>query len=551
MRQDRAPSLLLVLWIVSALLAGCDTDGSPPPPTEAAAFPWPELDGVEADVREHLIETRATLESALSAEADSLSLGQAFGEAGIVYHGYALRMAARSAYSRAEALDPRSARWPYLRGHTLRVGEDVQGAVEAFRSALDRDGGLVAAWIALGEVLFDLDRTEEAEAAFLRARELSPGTAAAHAGLGRVRLERRDHAAAARSLEEALRLAPQASAYRYPLGLAYRGLGDDERAIAEMEQRGMLAAPPEDPHLQRVREAPAGWRVHLRRGTSLFTEGRFDFALEEFEQAVISAPDVATVRLNLGTALVRVGRAGEALPHFEAAAQLDPGAALPWFNLGVLAGRAGQDLRAVEYYRRAVECDPGLHDADFNRGNALRRLGRFREAAEAYEGVVRQAPQRTEARLGQALALAREGEDPAARRVLEAALALDAEDPGVRNALARLLCTGASPVDAPRAFELARSLVEEESSLEHVETCAMAYAALGQRELAVELQEKALAAARGAGLDLEVRVLEENLARYARGETAERGWTVESPVLSPPSLRSHSPAPAEAAGDGE
>ena len=166
MSQDRAPSLLLVLWIVSALLPGCDTDGSPPPPTEAAAFPWPELDGVEADVREHLIETRATLESALSAEADSLSLGQAFGEAGIVYHGYALRMAARSAYSRAEALDPRSARWPYLRGHTLRVGEDVQGAVEAFRSALDRDGGLVAAWIALGEVLFDLDRTEEAEAAF-------------------------------------------------------------------------------------------------------------------------------------------------------------------------------------------------------------------------------------------------------------------------------------------------------------------------------------------------------------------------------------------------
>ena len=563
MRPCRAPAIFLC-GLISGLLLGCDASTEPAPTSPGApstanpaanstanssgdpSFPWPELTDVEPEVREHLESTRGTLESTLRVEGSPTSPAHAYGEAGIVYHGYSLRSAALEAYRRAEAGEPLVARWPYLRGHVLRTGDDMTAAVDAFRRALELEPTLVAGWISLGDALFELDRTEEARAAFTRALDLAPLTSAAHAGLGRVLLEERDFAAAARSLEEALRLAPQASAYRYPLGLAYRGLGDDARALEQMEQRGMLHAPPPDPYLTAVREAPTGWRVHLRRGTSLFTEGRFTAALDEFERAAQSAPDVATVRLNLGSALVRCGRPDEAVPHFEAAAQLDPAAPLPWFNLGVLAGRRGDDARAVAYYERATDADPGLVDADFNRGNALRRLGDFDGAAVAYARVVAHAPSRMEARLGEALAVVRRGDLDRALERLEAAHAIDATHRGTRNALARLLAIGPDPRDPGRAVTLANALVAEESSLEHVETVAMAYAGIGRSDIAVDLQDKAIAAAREAGMSDTVETLEANRALYTEGRPAPRAWPIDSPVLAPPALttpQGASPAP--------
>ncbi len=524
--------------------------GAPPLSTDEAPFPWPQLSDFEPEVRDHLAQTRAVLSTALKTPGGAIAgLASSYGEAGIVYHGYALRNAALAAYAEAEALDSKDPRWPYLVGHVLRTGEDMEYAVEAFRRALALDPTVLAPWVALGDALFELDRKDEARDAYERALALSPECAAAHSGLGRVFLEEKQYEAAATRLEEALRLAPQASAYRYPLGLAYRGLGNREQALEQMQQRGMLRAPPADPLLTAVREVPTGWRVHLRRGTSLFTEGRFSEALSEFERAAQVAPEVATVRLNLGSALVRVGRREESLPHFEAAAQLDPSAALPWFNLGVLAGARGEDQKAIDFYRRATVADSGLIDADFNRANAHRRLGEFDEAIHAYRSVIDEEPGRMAARLGEALSLVRLGKRAdAAAHLAEAVelVPLDRieESRGARNAWARLLSTPTSGIEGEslpnpvRALELANALVAEESSLEHVETCAMAYAALGRFDVAIDLQQKAITAARGAQLDSLSRTLESNLARYQSGRAAVDPWALDSVTLTPPPLHS-------------
>ncbi len=524
---------LAFLLLVIACTTGCDLE--PDPPADPS-FPWPDLTGVEPEVRDHLTTTRADLETALRVGAAPEQLGPAHGRAGMVYHAYSLRLAALAAYEVAERCAPTDPRWPYLRGHVLRTGPRMPDAVSAFQRAVDLDPTLLTGWVALGDALLELDRQPDARTAYHRALALDSDCAAAHGGIGRLLLEETQYELAVRSLEEALRIAPQASALRYPLGLAYRGLGNSERALEEMGRRGMLMAQPVDSLLQEVRELPAGWRVHLRRGTSFFQEGRYPDALVEFERASVAAPEVATVRLNLGSVLVKLDRRADALPHFEAAAQFDPDTSLPWFNLGVLAAGRGEDRLAVRYYARATDADAGLIDAHFNRANALRRLGEFQTAAQAYRAVLDREPGRTSARLGEALSLVRIGEPGSAIERLELAHGIDSAHRGVRNALARLHATSGDAGSAVRAVELARVLVEEESSLEHVETAAMAYAAIGRFDVALDLQRKAIEAARTAGRSDLLPALESTLGSYERGDPPIVPWPPDSPVLSPPPL---------------
>ena len=551
--------LIRSLICVSIHLGGCTpSEHNAPPPTTSSAqeyspeiksddsalssFPWPSLSDFEPLVQDHLQKTREQLSHAVESEAMALELATQYGTAAMVYHAYTLREAARIAYQRAETLNPNDPRWPYLRGHVVRVGDRVADAIPAFLRALELEPELVAGWVALGEILFELNRNQESAEAFQQAIAYDPLCAAAHGGIGRNSLEAKDFSAAVDSLEIAIEIAPHASSFRYPLGLAYRGLGDSKRAIEEMEQRGMINAAPVDRYLQVVRELPAGWRVHLRRGTTFFQEGRYPQALREFELAASAAPEVATVRLNLGSALVKVGRKKESVEHFQTAADLNPTAALPWFNLGVLAGGRGDDRLAVDYYRKATEADPGLLDAHFNRANALRRLSRFEEATLAYRIVVDSEPGRSAAHLGEALSLVRLGESIAAIERLQQAIRLIPGDGPLRNALARLLATKSDSIGKAQAVQLANQLLREESTLEHVETAAIAYAAVGNFALACELLDKAIQAAQSSGHPELVSDLQRRREHFQRSTPPEEPWPLESPILSPPPLGSDSPS---------
>ena len=548
-------SLLRLLLSISILLGGCtpsdrnasplDTESGQAPTLEnkpvgssPASFPWPSLSDFEPLVQDHLQKTKEQLNHAIESEERANELANQYGTAGMVYHAYTLREAARFAYQQAEALDPSDPRWPYLRGHVVRVGDHVAEAIPAFQRALELEPELVAGWVALGEILFELNRNRESAEAFQKAIAYDPLCAAAHGGIGRNYLEAKNFAAAAESLKKAIEIAPHASSFRYPLGLAFRGLGDSKRAIEEMEQRGMINAAPADRYLQVVRELPAGWRVHLRRGTTFFQEGRYPQALAEFELAASAAPEVATVRLNLGSALVKVGRKDESVEHFQTAADLNPTTALPWFNLGVLAGGRGDDRQAVDYYRKATEADPGLLDAHFNRANALRRLSRFEEAAIAYRVVVDNEPGRSAAHLGEALSLVRLGENTAAIDRLQQAIRLVPKDGPLRNALARLLATKSDSAGKNQAIQLANQLLTEASTLEHVETAAIAYAAVGNFTLACELLDKAIQAAESSRHPELVSGLQKRRDRFQRLSPPLEPWPVESPILSPPPLGS-------------
>ena len=122
----------------------------------------------------------------------------------------------------------------------------------------------------------------------------------------------------------------------------------------------------------------------MRRGCTLYTEGKRREALEALTRSVETSPDTSSlahfVRAKI---LLEMGRAEESLAAYEKSLELDPRDALAHRNrAGVLAG-LGRHAEALEAYDRAIRVGPVTADFYAGRAESLDALGRGEEAEEA------------------------------------------------------------------------------------------------------------------------------------------------------------------------
>jgi tetratricopeptide (TPR) repeat protein len=423
-------------------------------------------------------------------------------------------------------------------GHVYRSQGKPDEAVEYLAAAVELEPEFVPALILLANVETDENRLDRARPLLERAREIDPMSAPVLIGLGKVALARRDYAAAVEYFEDALRLVPGATEIHYPLGLAYRGLGDEEKAERHMLQRGTKRAPIDDPLMASLEALATGWRIHQNRGTTYFQKGSYDLALEEFRQAVELAPEEPIARNNLGSALTALGDFEGAEREYRAALDIDTANSMAHFNLGTLLAQAGRDAEAIEHYRAALESNPDYLKARFNLANALCRAREFEDATVEYARVAERDERNGSARLGEALALIRVRRYPEALERLESGVQALPEDRPLRHALVRVL--SAAPVDevrdGQRALAMCQALINEERSLQHVAAFAMAAAETGQMDVAVQWQEVAIAAVKRTKRSDLLPTLKENLERYRKGKPCRTPWPDDDPVFYPVTL---------------
>ena len=120
-----------------------------------------------------------------------------------------------------------------------RVGEgSLEQAEWHFREAVRDNTGPASiradALTDYGAFLFRQARIGEAQGALERAVTMQPGSARAHAELGRVRLHLAKAAEAAASLERAVELDPNSPRFRLLLGRAYLALGRTEEGERQL-----------------------------------------------------------------------------------------------------------------------------------------------------------------------------------------------------------------------------------------------------------------------------------------------------------------------------
>lgn len=517
-----------------------------PPPVQATGselepIPFPNLTAMDANVREQLERARSDLEETTrrpGATPEQRAL--AYGRMGQMLQTYDLLEASESCYRNALRLAPRDYRWSHYLALGYRARGDMDRAGAQYAHVLTLRPNDLAAVLGLARIELEQGRTEEAAIHFHRALKLDSASAAAMAGLGEIAAAGRDYGKAVERYEEALRRQPQASSLHYRLAMAYRQLGQVDKARLHLGKQGDGAVNYPDPLLEELVRMKTGRWQQREQANRLLETGQHEEAVRLFRQMVAQDPTDALALVDLGTALAQMGRVEEAVQQFEAALPHTASASRIHLNLSMGLIQMGREEQALEHCRKSVETDPNFTEAHFQLANLLMRRGRVDEAVPHYGRVVELDPGNAFAHFMGAMALVRTQRWREARSRLQAGLTALPEDADLMHALARLLaaCPDAAIRNGQQALRLLQKVFEQVKTpdFEQVETLAMVYAELGHFDRAVQMQRMMITEVTRAQRSMLADLLQENLTRYQRKEACRQPWRENDPVFQPTPL---------------
>jgi tetratricopeptide (TPR) repeat protein len=516
-------------WVVRALCvllvgaAGCRAWVG----RDLLSAPLPDLSRVDPGVRAQVRGRYETLTHALADRAEAPELATAFGQYGMVLQAAEYFDAAEPCYLNAQRLAPDEMRWPYYLASLYKSRGETDKAEGAFKRALELSPNDLATLIWLGRLHLDEGRPEAAEPLFLKAFGIAPRTVAVLAGLGRVAVAKHDYARAVQYLEDALAIDPEAESLHAPLGTAYRGLGQVDKAEPHLRQwrnRDISVPDPLQQELDLVLESGLSYEL---RGVREFEARDWKGAVAFFRKGIELAHDNTalgrSLHHKLGTALYLTGDIPGAREQFEDVVRhappdgLDEATAKAHYSLGVLLGASGRSADAIAHLSEAVRDAPTYLEARLRLAEVLRRSGRRSESLRHYEEAATLDPRAIDAPLGYALALVDLHRYREARDRLRDDMKRYPNQPAFVHALIRLLAAapGGGVRDGPGALALMRDvLAREPRSADVTEMMAMTEAELGQYGEAVAWQREAIATAEGLGRPDVVRRLTDTLARY-------------------------------------
>jgi tetratricopeptide (TPR) repeat protein len=421
-------TLTLVTWALVLAVSACTPDNQRSPSSAApAASPvatnpatapadlvLPDLAAIAAPVQQQI---RARYQALTSAgpEVGPDERARRYGDLGNVLLAATFFDEAALCYAHAEALQANEMRWSYLRAHALVRKGDRDGAARAFERVVALQPTYVPALVWLGDMYLDLERSDAAQEAFARALAQRPDSPAALFGAGRAALARAAYADAARQMEHALRVDPRATAINYPLAMAYRGLGERERADALLKTRGSTAPGLEDPVLDEATIVLDSAVSYESAGMQALRHQDWAAAIDAFRRGLAFAPDDPSLRYWMASAMIASGDAGGAEREFRAITAQHPDYAKAHFSLGAILDQQGQREEASREYERAVRTDPTLVDARLRLADSLRAQRQLRPAMIQYEAAVNLDPNAVGAWIGGAQTLIALGERDRAR----------------------------------------------------------------------------------------------------------------------------------------
>lgn len=429
-------------------------------------------------------------------------------------------------YLNAQTLSPSDGRWPYYLGQLyMNQGEFVKAGA-AFERALGFQAEDVPTLVSLGEVYLAQGQPETAEPLFSQALSREPGSVWARVGLGRAALARRNYTQAVDHLEEALQVDPEAAGIHYPLAMAYRSLGELDKAEMHLQERDSGTVRRPDPLVQSMRESLRSASTYEREGIQALESEDWEVAASAFRRGIELDPESPSLRHRLGITLMMMGDSLEGVEQFEGAIRISPEYAQAHYSLGLLMEQSGQYEEARHRFSAAVRYEPSYVEARLRLARLLRRIGRPGDALSEYTRVIAIDPRLPEAPFGHAMALTGVGRYQEARDQLTEARTLYPDQPMFAKALVRLLAAApdAQVRDGQQALTLVEDLLERQRDFDLGEAMAMALAEVGQYTQAVSWQREVMSMAQQVGRDDLVQRMAENLRLYERGQPCRTPW---------------------------
>ena len=404
---------------LAVLVAGCSAPeetaaGAAPRPDGAGAVPdatapcgavLPDLGRVGESVQAQIRERHAALpprgeRAGIPAELQA----EALGGMGMLLMAAWFTEAAEPCLREAAALAPDDVRWPYYLAQLYRDRGALEESAAFFEQALliRPEDPTTLFW--LGDVRLEQGRPEDAEPLFAQALSLYPSSLSARYGLAQTALLEDDYRRAADLLEEILAREPDVGAVHYPLGMAYRGLGDDAQAAEHLRRRENAEIRPADPLMAALDSLLDTAGTYESSGLAALDREEWPAAIEQFRQGLARDPDDPGLRHRLGTALFMTGDLAGAMAEFQRVVRTTPDYYPSHYSIGVLLQETGRHAEAVERFATALRHRPGDDAAGLRMAISLRRSGDPRGALPYYEAVLRGNPDAAEARFGYVMA---------------------------------------------------------------------------------------------------------------------------------------------------
>ncbi|MCX6677431.1 MAG: tetratricopeptide repeat protein [Methanothrix sp.] len=166
--------------------------------------------------------------------------------------------------------------------------------------------------------------------------------------------------------------------------------------------------------------------VWFNKGFALNSLGKYDEAIQAYEEAIRLGPNYAKAWNNKGIALDNQGKHGEAIKAYDEAIRLDPNDADAWNNKGTTLGRdLGKYDEAIQVFDEAIRLNPNHVKAWSNKGIALAGQGKYDEAIQAYDEAIRLYPNLAEPWSNKGIALKNQGKYDEAIKCYDEAIRLD------------------------------------------------------------------------------------------------------------------------------
>ena len=545
-RRPTAAGVAAVFGI-AVLLAGCSApgetgaDASPPPAGPRAASEiaascgdaLPDLARVGESVQAQIRDRHAALPPRGERAGIPVELqAEMVGVLGMTFMAAWFTEEAEPCLREASALVPEDARWPYYLAQLHRDRGALEESAAFFEQVLriQPDDPTTLFW--LGDIRLEQGRSEDAEPLFARALSLYPSSLSARYGLAQTALLEEDYRRAADLLEEILARQPDIGAVHYPLGMAYRGLGDDAQAAEHLRRRENAEIRPDDPLMAALDSLLDTAGTYESRGLAALDRQEWPAAIEQFRQGLERDPDDPGLRHRLGTALFMTGDPDGALAEFQRVVRTTPDYFPSHYSIGVLLQETGRHAAAIERFEIALRYRPGDDAVRLRMAISLRRSGDPEASLSYYELVLRTNPEALEARFGYAMALVQLGRYREARDRLVTAMEAFPRETSFAHALARLLAAAPDPAirNGRRAMTLVERVMEAEPepTIDLGETMAMTLAELGRFGEASQVQRALIGAAELARMPDAVRRLTVNLRRYERGEPCRTPWPADA-----------------------
>lgn len=499
-------------------------------------------------VREQFESKKATLVGPALAEVYAL-LGAAYANAGFLD-------VAQLALEDATLLAPKDGRWVYASGVLARAQGQTAVAQNFFELALQLDQDYLPIRVVVAQSRIDNGNLAGARKLLDDYVAKHTDQAVPYAMLGKIALQQKRYADAVTETQRAIALAPQANSLYATLADAQAGAGNAGAAAAARAKAGDIKPSLADPLAMGLigNSASGGARpadpvaTHASNAASLLQLKQYSGARTELDSALKLRPNDAVLLSMYSRVEAAAGDLPGARSRATAAIAADPRNPLGYLSQGVALEMAGDDAGAAQAYAQAVRLDPKMAEARSLLGSLSLRTGNYDAAIGNYRALVRLDLNDGSAwnRLVAAYVVA--GKCSSALGDVNDLLAKDSGNKPVLLLFVRLAstCPAATAAQRRGALEYGVKLYKDKPTAPVSEAFALALAANGRWDQAVQIQEAAMYLLVRGGLQEALPAYREVLTQLKAHKVPDRPWPASSPLYHPARLAPDPKAAAKA-----